>query len=149
MEEDSYLVYRSIGGKNNYEIMACKTQCFNCKEKIDRFSGKLINLSDLGLQKFYGIKEVQEFCKQPDRKHVTLCSECLIKLLGKPLRLSDLKVKNGRLMTSNVAYLLSIQGKLTDFAINKLKEQDKGGVLPYKLNEHSYISVLKDYIADV
>lgn len=126
--------------------MACKTQCIKCGATIDKFSGKLINLSDEGLAKFYNIPYVREYCKQDKRKHVTLCSDCLIKLLGKPLSSSDLKLKNGRYMTSNIAYLLDTVYKLSEVNVAKLAELDKSGVLPYRAKDMTYAQVLRKFV---
>ena len=121
------------------------TQCIYCGKNIDKFHGELVNLSDDALRDFYNIPYVNKFLQEPNHKHVTLCASCLTTLLDRHLRLSDLKVKNGKLMTSNIAYLLKLQGRLTEQAINILVKQDKCGLTSHKFKEVSYIQCLKNY----
>ena len=115
--------------------MACKTTCCRCGDKFDRFSGKLINISDEGLKEFYSLSFVKDSIKDPSHKHPTLCSECLIELLGRNLVFKDIKFKNGRWMTSNVAFLIKIS-KLSevykDEKLRKLQVLGKSGILPFK-----------------
>jgi hypothetical protein len=115
--------------------MACKTTCCKCGLKFDRFSGKLINISDEGLKEFYSLSFIQEYLKDTSHKHPTLCSDCLIELLGRDLSLNDIKFKNGKWMTSNVAYLINKLNKsqsYKDSKIEKLRDLDSSGILPFK-----------------
>lgn len=121
------------------------TQCIHCGKVIDKFHGELVNLSDKALRDFYSIPYVTKFLQEPKHKHVTLCASCLVHLLHRPLKLTDLKVKNGKLMTSNIAYILKLQGKLTEHAISILVKEDKCGLTPYKFKDVSYIKCLKKY----
>lgn len=115
--------------------MPCSTTCIECNDKFDRFSGKLINLSDSCLKEFYALPRVKEFLSNPNHKHVTLCASCLIKLLGRDLTLRDFKFKNGWWMTSNVAYLIRRKFGQDSPKLEELKSLDKGGLLPFK---HTY-----------
>lgn len=115
--------------------MACKTTCCRCGSKFDRFSGKLINISDEGLKDFYSLPFIQEYLKNAAHKHPTLCSDCLTELLGRELALKDIKFKNGKWMTSNVAYLINKLNKsqsYKDNKIEKLRDLDSSGILPFK-----------------
>lgn len=126
--------------------MACNTTCIKCGDKFDRFSGKLINLSDQGLQKFYSIPYIKEYCKNPEHKHVTLCAKCLEEELKGPLKMSDLKIKNGRYMTSNIAFMLKSGGWLSAEALEYLKANDKAGVLNVRVKDVNIIKLLSSIV---
>ena len=129
--------------------MACKTTCCKCGSRFDRFSGKLINISDEGLKDFYSLPFIQEYLKNTSHKHPTLCSDCLIELLGRDLTLKDIKFKNGKWMTSNVAYLINKLNKsqsYKDSKIEKLRELDSSGILPFKHPKDDRL-ILSEFLA--
>lgn len=118
---------------------ACNTTCCRCGDAFSRFSGKLINISDEGLKDFYSLPFIQEYLKDPSHKHPTLCANCLTTLLGRKLKVKDIKFKQGRWMTSNVAYLIMSSNNTDEHKaqlIERLKTYDNKGVLPFK-NEAS------------
>ena len=107
--------------------MACNTTCCKCGDKFDRFSGKLINLSDESLKVFYSLPFIKNYLNNPEHKHPTLCAKCLEELLGRKLLLSDFKFKNYKgqkyWYSSNEVYLLSLRlqsGAITLETYNKL-----------------------------
>lgn len=115
----------------------CKTVCCRCGDKFDRFSGRLINISDEGLKEFYALPFIQEYIKQEGHSHPTLCASCLQHLLGRKLQFKDIKFKNGKWMTSNVAYLIMNSNHTSSYKevlIEKLKQYDKAGILPFRNN---------------
>ena len=116
-------------------MKACKTTCCRCGDKFDRFSGKLLNLSEEGLTTFYSIPFIQEYCNLPQHKHPTLCAKCLKELLGRGLKTSEIRFKFNKWMTSNVAYLIvnsNYEQSYKEILLERLKKYDKQGVLPFK-----------------
>lgn len=82
--------------------MACKYRCSLCGKRFDKFSGQLVNLSDLALKWFYALDKATILLKC--HKHVILCADCLEREHGQ-LGINDLKTKNGKQMTSNLIFL--------------------------------------------
>ena len=126
--------------------MPCRTKCSKCGLQFDRFSGKLINISDEGLKEFYSTPFIQEYLKDPLHKHPTLCSDCLKSELGRELKMSDIKFKNGKWMTSNVAYLImnsALDNTRKEELIEHLRAIDKSGVLPIKHDKLGDLAILK------
>jgi len=126
--------------------MPCRTRCAKCGLQFDRFSGKLINISDEGLKEFYSTPFIQDYLKDPRHKHPTLCADCLKSELGRELKMSDIKFKNGKWMTSNVAYLICNSGVTEERMkelIEHLRSIDKAGILPIKHDKLGDLIILK------
>lgn len=82
--------------------MACSCTCFKCGIKFDRYSGKLINISDSLMDKLRGRIQAE--------KHYVLCSNCIEEMLGREITLCDMKWHYARgnrqeFYSSNLLYL--------------------------------------------
>lgn len=124
-------------------VRTCNTTCVKCGEKFDRFSGKLLNLSDEFLPVFYKLPSIVEALKT--HKHTTLCAKCLCEELGRPLTFSEIKFKSGKWMTSNIAYLLwraNIPEDKRQECLARLRAYDKSGVVPFSKSEYSKVKEL-------
>lgn len=122
--------------------MVCSVTCSKCGLKFDKWSGKLLNLSDDLLKDYYTTSFVSEWLKS--HRHVTLCSDCLKLVLQRNLRFSDIKFKNNRWMTSNVVYLIcnsNLSDEIKQERIAQVRELDLKGVLPFKNDREGWNSV--------
>ena len=110
--------------------MGCSTRCVKCGDRIDKFSGKLINIADSFLPTFYKLPSIVSAGKT--KAHPTLCSSCMEQELGSDISIFAMKFKSGRWMTSNVAFILRKDNRLSDHALDWLKSNDRGGILDFK-----------------
>lgn len=85
--------------------MACSCTCKKCGLKFDRYSGKLLNISN------YMMSLLRD--KVESEKHYVLCSDCIEELIGKPITMNMLKFQKLEEVKSGIhrIYFISI-GKL-------------------------------------
>lgn len=80
--------------------MACSCTCKKCGLKFDRYSGKLLNISN------YMMSLLRD--KVESEKHYVLCSDCIEELIGKPITMNMLKFQKTRVgeewYSSNLLY---------------------------------------------
>lgn len=115
--------------------MACSMSCVLCQDKFDRYSGKLILVSDSLLD------EIRPKVPKIEH-HFVICADCLSKLLGRPYCVGDMKfkrTKQGRQWyTANLAWLAREQyraGRITaqqfkDKIQDLISTEEKGGLQP-------------------
>lgn len=118
-----------------FKVMACSMTCVLCNDKFDRYSGKLILVSDSLLD------EIRPRVPHIEH-HFVICADCLSKLLNRPYCIQDMKfrkLRQGRQWyTANLAWLAREQFRAGRITAKQFKEkieslvssEEKGGLQP-------------------